>query len=67
VPFREAVRRDPELRARLGPRRLEEALDYRRSLGLAGRHVDQVLREWSRASSPRARRTRPGARRRGSG
>jgi adenylosuccinate lyase len=55
VPFREAVRRDPEVRARLGPRRLDEALDYRRSLGHAGRQVDQVLRDWSRATRPSPR------------
>ncbi len=54
VPFREAVRRDPEVRARLRPRELEQALDYRRSLGVAGRHVDEVLRAWSRARSDRA-------------
>jgi 3-carboxy-cis,cis-muconate cycloisomerase len=57
VPFREAVRGDPEVRARLRPRQLDAALDYRRSLGLAGRFVDQVLRDWARAG-----RTRRGSR-----
>ena len=48
VPFREAVRRHPEVRAQLRPRQLEAALDYRGSLGLAGATVDRVLRDWRR-------------------
>jgi len=48
VPFREAVRAHPEVRAQLGPRRLEQALDYRSSLGLAGPTVDRVLADWRR-------------------
>jgi adenylosuccinate lyase len=48
VPFRDAVRRHPAVRAQLSPRRVEDALDYRRSLGLAGGLVDRVLRDWRR-------------------
>ena len=48
VPFREAVRRDPEVTARLTRRQLDAALDYRRSLGLAGFFVDRVLADWRR-------------------
>jgi adenylosuccinate lyase len=61
VPFREAVRRHPEVRARLTPRRLEAALDYRNSLGLAGPLVDRVLADWRR-SKPFARPRRRGSR-----
>lgn len=53
-PFRDAVRRHPEVRARLQARALDAALDYRRSLGLAGALVDRVLADWRR----RARRRR---------
>jgi adenylosuccinate lyase len=56
VPFREAVRRHPEVRARLTPRRLDAALDYRRSLGLAGAFVDRVLADWRRTRAANARR-----------
>ena len=49
VPFQEAVRRDPEIRARLSPRRIEQTLDYRNSLGLAGPLVDRVLTAWRRS------------------
>jgi len=56
VPFREAVRAHPELRARLGPRRLEQALDYKGSLGLAGATVDRVLADWRRQRAKGARR-----------
>ena len=56
VPFREAVRVHPEVRAQLGPRRLEQALDYRGSLGLAGATVDRVLADWRRQRAKRARR-----------
>ena len=45
LSFRTAVAADPEVRRRLSPRRLEAVLDYRRSLGLAGRFVDQVVAE----------------------
>jgi adenylosuccinate lyase len=55
VPFRDAVRRDPAVRAQLGRRRLEDALDYRRSLGLAGGSVDSVLRDWRRRAGRRGR------------
>jgi len=48
VPFREAVRRDPEVTARLTRGQLDAALDYRRSLGLAGFFVDRVLADWRR-------------------
>jgi adenylosuccinate lyase len=58
VPFREAVRAHPELRARLGPRRLEQALDYKGSLGLAGATVDRVLADWRRQRAKGARRRR---------
>ena len=58
VPFREAVRRHPEVRAQLTPRRLEAVLDYRRSLGLAGATVDKVLRDWRRTQGAHARRSR---------
>jgi adenylosuccinate lyase len=56
VPFREAVRVHPEVRALLGPRRLEQSLDYRGSLGLAGATVDRVLADWRRQRAKRARR-----------
>ena len=59
VPFREAVRRDPEVRAQLRPRQLEAALDYEGSLGLAGATVDRVLRDWRRGRAvPRRRSSR---------
>ena len=58
VPFLDAVRSHPEVRARLTPRRIEEALDYRRSLGLAGYFVDRVLADWRRTRGVRARRSR---------
>jgi adenylosuccinate lyase len=57
-PFRDAVRRHPEVRARISLRQLERALDYRRSLGLTGHFVDRVLRDWRRA---RGRGARAGA------
>jgi 3-carboxy-cis,cis-muconate cycloisomerase len=56
VPFREAVRAHPEVRTCLGPRRLEQALDYRGSLGLAGATVDRVLADWRRQRAKGARR-----------
>ncbi len=56
VPFREAVRSHPEVRAQLGPRRLERALAYQGSLGLAGATVDRVLADWRRQRAKRARR-----------
>jgi adenylosuccinate lyase len=40
VPFQEAVRRSPEVRAHASARRIAQALDYRRSLGLCGVLVD---------------------------
>jgi adenylosuccinate lyase len=49
VPFQDAVRRDPEIRARLSPRRIEAALDYRSSLGLSGPFVDRILTAWHRS------------------
>jgi 3-carboxy-cis,cis-muconate cycloisomerase len=55
VPFREAVRAHAEVRARLRPRQLDAALDYRGSLGLAGATVDRVLRDWRRQRAKRAR------------
>jgi hypothetical protein len=58
VPFREAVRRRPEVRAQLQPAQLSAALDYRRSLGLAGRFVDLVLADWRRQPVNRSRRPR---------
>ncbi len=51
--FRDAVAAHPEVRRLLTPRRLAAALDYRRSLGLAGPFVDKVL-----AAHRRARRTK---------
>jgi len=58
VPFREAVRRHPEVRAQLQPAQLSAALDYRRSLGQAGRFVDLVLADWRRQPVNRSRRPR---------
>jgi 3-carboxy-cis,cis-muconate cycloisomerase len=43
VPFRQAVSTHAEVARHLTPRRLATALDYRRSLGLAGHFVDDVL------------------------
>jgi 3-carboxy-cis,cis-muconate cycloisomerase len=43
-PFRQVVRADPEVRRHLSPRRIEQALDYRGSLGLSAHFVDEVLR-----------------------
>jgi adenylosuccinate lyase len=43
VAFRDAVAAHPEVRRRLSPRRLAAVLDPRRSLGLAGHFVDEVL------------------------
>ena len=57
VPFRDAVRVHPEVRARLDPRRLEQALDYKGSLGLAGATVDRVLRDWRRGRAVPRRRS----------
>jgi adenylosuccinate lyase len=48
VPFREAVRREPQIAARLSPRQLDRALDYRRSLGQCASLVDRVLKDWER-------------------
>ena len=59
VPFREAVRRHPEVRAHLTPRQLEAALDYRGSLGLAGPLVDRVLADWRRQRAKSTRRRLP--------
>ena len=59
VPFREAVRRHPEVRAHLTPRQLEAALDYRGSLGLAGPLVDRVLADWRRQRAKGTRRRLP--------
>ena len=56
VPFREAVRRNPEVRAQLTQRQLETALDYKSSLGLAGATVDRVLRDWRRTRAISGRR-----------
>ena len=60
VPFQQAVRQHPEVRACLSKRRIEQALDYRRSLGLSGVFVERVLRDWrrGRASAPRRRSPR---------
>jgi len=43
VSFRQTVAAHPEVRRLLTPRRLDAALDYRNSLGLAGHFVDEVL------------------------
>jgi 3-carboxy-cis,cis-muconate cycloisomerase len=43
VSFRRAVALDPEVQRRLKPRQIEAALDYTRSLGQAGRFVDEVV------------------------
>jgi adenylosuccinate lyase len=43
VPFREAVTTHPEIARLLSPRRLARALDYRGSLGLNDRLIDDVL------------------------
>jgi adenylosuccinate lyase len=56
VPFRQAVSAHPEVRRLLSPRRLAATLDYRNSLGLAGRLVDRVLA--AHRASRRARRRR---------
>jgi adenylosuccinate lyase len=58
LSFRQAVRRHPEVRQHLTPRRLEAALDYRRSLGLAGHFVDEVLRRHDAERRARGRRKR---------
>jgi hypothetical protein len=47
-PFREAVAEHPEVRRHLTPKRIAAVLDYRNSLGLAGRFVDDVCRAWER-------------------
>jgi 3-carboxy-cis,cis-muconate cycloisomerase len=56
VPFQQAVRQHPEVRACLSQRRIEQALDYRRSLGLCGVFVERVLRDWRRGRASAARR-----------
>ena len=56
VPFQQAVRRHPEVRAYVSERRIEQALDYRRSLGLCGVFVERVLRDWRRGRASTARR-----------
>jgi len=61
VPFQEAVRRSPEVRAHASARRIAQALDYRRSLGLCGVLVDRVLRDWRRGRAS-ARKRRPAGR-----
>jgi adenylosuccinate lyase len=61
VPFQEAVRRSPDVRAHASARRIEQALDYRNSLGLCGAFVDRVLRDWRRGRAA-ARRRRPARR-----
>jgi len=43
VTFREAVASHPEVRKHLSRRQIDAALDYRRSLGLAGHFVGRVL------------------------
>lgn len=53
--FNDAVRRNPAVRAVLSARAIDDALDYRRSLGLAGELVDRVLADWRRAGRRRAR------------
>jgi adenylosuccinate lyase len=62
IPFREAVAEHPEVRRLLSPRRLDAVLDYRRSLGLAGYFVDQILAA-HRSEKDRGRGMRRGARR----
>jgi adenylosuccinate lyase len=52
IGFREAAANDPELRRRVKPRRLQSALDYRSSLGLATHFVDRVLAAHRRRSNP---------------
>ncbi len=61
VPFRDAMRRHPEVKAQLAPAALEAALDYRGSLGVAGTTVDRVLRDWRRQRA-RSTRRRPARR-----
>lgn len=46
--FRQAVAEDAEVRRHLSASRLAAALDYRRSLGLAGPFTDRVVRAWAR-------------------
>lgn len=41
--FREIAEKDPKIRRHVGARKLAAVFDYRRSLGLAGRFVDDVL------------------------
>jgi adenylosuccinate lyase len=56
--FKDAVRRHPEVRAQLRPKALDDVLDYRGSLGLAGALVDRVLADWRRERAARAARPR---------
>lgn len=59
VSFRTVVRADVEVKRHLTPRQLENALDYRNSLGRAGYFVDRVLRVYERpAREGPARRPR---------
>ena len=64
APFRERVAAHPGVRAVLSQRRIERALDYRNSLGLSQRFVDDVLVAHAVARRPaRPRRpVRPGRR-----
>jgi adenylosuccinate lyase len=58
VPFSEAVSADPAVRRLLPPRRLAAALDFRNSLGQAGRFVDAVLRAYARRPGRKGPRRR---------
>jgi 3-carboxy-cis,cis-muconate cycloisomerase len=56
VPFRDVVATHPEVRRHLGARQIAAALDYKKSLGLAGHFVDRVLAVYERGKRPAARR-----------
>jgi adenylosuccinate lyase len=62
TPFRDHVASHPDVLRHVPPRRLATALDYRSSLGLSGRFVDDVLA--AHAAEKRRRRGRRRARRR---
>src|SRR5215470_10431701 len=54
VPFREAVAGHPEVQRHLSPGKIAAALDYGRSLGLAGLFVDRVVAAHQAEKRPRS-------------
>jgi 3-carboxy-cis,cis-muconate cycloisomerase len=59
IPFRQAAADDPELRRQVSAARLQAALDYQGSLGLATHFVDRVLAAHRRRPRPSPVRRRP--------